>query len=189
MSRVLSSYYHKRLWPPSFAALYCWLLFPPQEISIIVTALCVMGVRDECLFSCIFFISKVVTFVAQEQWICSWFKTYLLLFFKNIIDWKCQWPWVSLCMYQSYFSCALFWKYEDLLIAFKIKLYYAAASIQWITYNKFVCRTCLTTVSEKKEINGMFQLTFKLANVKKKGCLVTSVFVLVLQLFLNTKMQ
>lgn len=35
----------------------------------------------------------------------------------------------------------------------------------------------------------MCQLTFKLANVKKKCCLVTSVFVQVLQLFLNTKMQ
>lgn len=35
----------------------------------------------------------------------------------------------------------------------------------------------------------MCKLTFKLANVKKKCCLVTSVFVEVLQLFLNTKMQ
>jgi len=62
-----------------------------------------------------FYISEVVTFVPQEQRICGWFKTYHLLFFKNIIDWKCQWPWVPLCMYQSYFGSALFWKYGGLL--------------------------------------------------------------------------
>lgn len=35
----------------------------------------------------------------------------------------------------------------------------------------------------------MCQLTFKLTNVKKKCCLVTLVFVQVLHLFLNIKMQ
>lgn len=151
MNRVLSRYCHKRFCPPSFAAFCCCLLLPPQEINIIVAALFVMELREECLFSCVFFfLSEVVTSVPQEQWICSWLKTYCLLSFKNIIDWKCQWPWVPL-IYQSYFSCALFWKHADLLIAFKIKLYCAAASIPWISCNKFICGTCLTTVSEKKK--------------------------------------